>query len=95
MAAHVLTALEQLRDSEIVVSHLQSALNLACWTDELSWDDYCDLDVMVGNSDIEQILSWVYKRIPDYEDKWETLGRPYDRDSWRYNQHLRRIGYEQ
>lgn len=83
MAAHVLTALNQIKDNPVNFNHLQSALNLSCWTDDLDLNDYCTLSDIVTYENTEKLLAWVERMIAKYCDKWINLNCPDTREQWR------------
>jgi len=88
MAAHVLTALNQIKDSpESNFKYIESALNISCWTEDLTMDEYMSLKFIV-NSD--QLYGWSVAMIAVYKDIWYRLGCPATREEW-INAHYKMV----
>lgn len=87
MAAHVLTALNQIiEDPEGNMQYLPSALDLSCWTEDLDLQDYCQLRDIVKMNHNESYIAlqgWARLMRMKYTPKWERLGRPETREAWR------------
>lgn len=93
MAAHILTAL---REIKFEIAHdrvnkgmslfqwksLQDALNLACWTEDISLEEYEELETIVTERSIESITHWLDRILPKYRKQWENLGEPTTREEW-------------
>jgi len=83
MAAHIVTALKQIEqqiESGKPDLHLDTALNLSCWTEDLDLDDYRSLEHLV---DDPGLLPWVKIAIRKYTQVWEQVGEPSTREQWR------------
>lgn len=90
MAAHVKTALEQIvRGTVSNPDHIESALNLSCWSEDLDFSDYCDfssifnsyLNYPVGMR-MDMVKMVAVNLLPKYTAVWESLGKPDNREGW-------------
>lgn len=93
MAAHKLTGLRQTvedaqrvidgkRSAESFLSMMRGALELSCWTEDLSIDEWAELDKLAKAGNIENIRLWAQRHIPAAIEEWEMLGRPSFREAW-------------
>lgn len=96
MAAHVKTALEQISEQlnneqnySFDFDSLDAALNLSCWTEDLSLEDFTELDFIIAVSyrdyfqavdDLKQFITVHYLK---YKQEWLDLGQPATREEWR------------
>ena len=86
MAAHIVTALKQIEqqiESGKPDLHLDTALNLSCWTEDLDLDDYRSLGHLISDVDDPGLLPWVKIAIRKYTQVWEQVGEPSTREEWR------------
>jgi hypothetical protein len=92
MAAHVITALKELRgwyaeprtpNREIPWDQLDAALVLATWTEDLDIDDYRAFLTVVQNRDSIGLWNWTDLVLGKYSIEWETLKQPRTREEWR------------
>lgn len=90
MAAHVKTALEQIvRGTVSNPDHIESALNLSCWSEDLDFSDYCDFSSVFNsysNYPVEKRIDMckmvARSLLPKYTAVWESLGKPDTREEW-------------
>jgi hypothetical protein len=87
MAAHLLTALRQIRgeierDKNVYWPSLQAALELSCWTEDLDLDDYRSLATIVHNQDLPALKIWVDKQTAVATQTWRKLNQPVNREQW-------------
>jgi hypothetical protein len=86
MAAHVLTALNQLNDDikedRVNWEHIQSALNLSCWSEDLDLFDYSELQTIVNLQLIGALDNWITDKYDFYHNKWLEFGQPRTREEW-------------
>lgn len=90
MAAHVKTALEQIIVDNFHYDHLLPAFDLSCWTEDLDFNDYCDLhDIVKAYATMpdshrhDMVKQSAKLLLPKYIQQWESLGRPDTREAWR------------
>ncbi len=87
MAAHVVTALEQvlqdIKYNRVNFDYLESALNLSCWTEDLDYPDYDLLCRAVANKSISDLYFWRQGIGLKYRAIWLNLGQPATREEWR------------
>lgn len=84
MAAHVLTALQQIIENPSrEFEHLPSALDISCWTEDLSFLDHEELAELAYNGDVDGVEGWAYSHREKYYNEWVRLGRPETREEWR------------
>ena len=87
MAAHVLTALKQIREdikqNRLNWSFFVAALMLSCWTEDLELDDYSQLDKIVTAEDKKLLSDWIISTYNKYYNEWFNLGCPKTREAWR------------
>lgn len=90
MAAHVKTALDQIiRGTVSNPDHIETALNLSCWSEDLDFSDYCDFS-SIFNSRFDypvdkrmgMIVMVAKQLLPKYTAVWEKLGKPETREEW-------------
>lgn len=90
MAAHIKTALEQIiRGTVNNPDHIESALNLSCWSEDLDFSDYCDFSSIFNSSlnypvdkRMDMIVMVAKTLLPKYTDIWQSLGNPETREDW-------------
>jgi hypothetical protein len=87
MAAHVITALNQLTDDirkdRVNWEFIQAALNFSCWTEDLDLDDYIDLDQINQSQNIDLLSDWITSIFNKYFAEWFKIGQPRTREDWR------------
>jgi hypothetical protein len=95
MAAHILTALNQIENDiikgRLVWDHLRAALEISCWTEDLAYDDYLALHRAVHSEDRIALSFWVTTMKKKYVEMWEALNKPTTREEWNRK---RRISYD-
>jgi hypothetical protein len=93
MAAHIVTALtsiiSDINQDRLNWKSLQDALNLASWTEDISFEEYGELQTIVTERSIESITPWLDRILPIYTMEWETLGKPTTREEWNKRRHDR------
>lgn len=88
MAAHVWTALNQLREDHIIKElpvnwdAMKASLNFSCWTELLDLDDYIDLRGYVDDEDTLGLVFWIGTVFSKYKAKWDKLGQPTTMGAW-------------
>jgi hypothetical protein len=86
MAAHVLTALNQLTDdikeNRVRWDFIQSALNFSCWTEDLDLFDYSELQEIVNRESINGLDNWIIDKYDFYYGIWLGMGMPKTREQW-------------
>lgn len=91
MAAHIKTALEQLKEGKFIVDSVRSALALSCWTEELDFDDYLGFSQLVhgGPERVppvvyvrDAVMGFAFALYPKYRERWYNLGCPKTREQW-------------
>lgn len=94
MAAHIVTALNQLTDdidqNRVNWDHLDAALKLSSWTEDLNLDDYISLRNVVDSGQekpkaadpIKRLSAWIENVYPKYLSIWQKLGNPRTREDW-------------
>lgn len=86
MSAHVLTALNEvtgnLADGKVAWGHLQAALNISCWTEQLDLGEYIELTGIVAAQDAARLDAWIKSVYPAYQRQWERLEQPRTREEW-------------
>lgn len=94
MAAHLKTALEQVTQdielNRINWNHLQAALDISCWTEDLRLDDYVQLQGIVTDQDLQRLKEWVFYNLIKAEIEWGELGQPATREQWILTKYARR-----
>ncbi len=93
MAAHVVTALEQIKSGQVSLESLKGAVNFACWTEDLALIDYRSLHDFVtrydGDDAMARVKIWADALYPKYRRIWEMLDRPKTREEWRARKYAR------
>lgn len=93
MAAHVFTAIQQIEDELLKAheeghlydrwSHLQAAVDLSTWTEDLELEHYYSLrDIIQSGNDIRLAL-WLGEMKVLYRKLWANLEQPRTREEWR------------
>lgn len=88
MAAHVWTAVNQLRDEHVLRNNpvnwpgLQAALDLSCWTELLDLEDYESLQDVVSKEDKIELAFWLGSVFVKYKEEWVRLGMPTTKEEW-------------
>jgi hypothetical protein len=86
MAAHILTALDQLTDDikedRVRWDFIQTALDFSCWTEDLDLFDYSELQEIVNRESIEGLSNWITDKYDLYYGIWLGLGMPTTREKW-------------
>lgn len=87
MAAHCLTAIKEVLEYGVTISHLTAALNYSCWTEDLIDDDYKELDTLVNRTlshplAVDEVYNWFVKIEKKYADLWTSLNCPSNRETW-------------
>jgi len=91
MAAHVVTALNQIIEQKYPASHIRGALNLSCWTEDLTMKEWVEFDniishfTMTDNEKDAECKKLARKLLPYYTDIWNELNQPVTREEWRLN----------
>lgn len=88
MAAHVKTALEQIKASQYPSSHINGALEISSWTEELTLTEYCEFDDIVNSIELTtrqrdaqcKLLAAIL--LHKYTQLWHDLGEPETREAW-------------
>ncbi len=87
MAAHIVTALNQLTEdidlNRINWDHLRAALHFSTWTEDLGLRDYSTLVDIVEDKKIDRLSKWIELVFPVYLKEWQSYGEPRDREGWR------------
>ena len=88
MAAHVITALNQLTEDirldRVNWDFIQAALNLSSWTEDLELDDYCNLLNLAENDHKSntRLTLWINSVYEKYKLEWLKFDRPNTRENW-------------
>jgi hypothetical protein len=88
MAAHIYTALNQIKDDLLLTNKilywegLQAALDYSCWTEELDLSEYAELQAVVKEQSLVKLAYWLGKTIPVYQQRFVKLDYPADRETW-------------
>ena len=84
MAAHVVTAINQiLENPERELEHIDAALNLGSWTEDLDFEDYQYLSSVAEEGNHNNLRSWAIDMQEKYNEEWHELGMPETREEWR------------
>jgi len=87
MAAHIMTALGQITEDllreRVNWKHLQAALNLSTWTEDLDLEDWETLQKQVAGEKPISLALWVGEMTAKYRPLWMYLGEPATREEWR------------
>jgi hypothetical protein len=87
MAAHVITALKDIKDHGSSWDNLQCALNFSCWTELLEIDDYAELQRIVNLKSREALNTFITLLLPKYTNKWYLLNCPGTMEAWINNEY--------
>jgi len=86
MAAHILTALDQLTDDiksdRVRWDFIQAALNLSSWTEDLDLFDYSELQDITTRESVSGLSNWITDKYDFYYGIWLGLGMPTTREEW-------------
>lgn len=92
MAAHVYTALKQIgndiQNDRLNWSHLDGALAISCWTEDLLQEDYCELGQIVQARDLSDLRQYLVVHLWKYHQVWRKLGKPATREQWLKRQYV-------
>lgn len=97
MAAHVLTALDEIivwiDSGEITWNMLQGALDLSCWTEDMEFRDYSFLSDIVKAQDEAALEKFVLDIHEKYKKIWNDLAQPRTREEWLERQGMDKTFY--
>jgi len=82
MAAHVLTALQDIANLQSTVDQVRDALDYAAWADQLDFHDYCELADCVNMKQLEIVATRLYWQ---YRHNWIAAGKPDTYEQWVIN----------
>ena len=87
MAAHAITGLNQTlqtakNTSSYLFRDLRAALQLSCWTEDLSLDGYSRLSDAVKAKDFDAVEKVAQELLVEMSAEWADLGLPTTREDW-------------
>lgn len=86
MAAHIITAIRQTEEdiklNRLDWKHLNAALSLSCWTEDINLDEYRELMTIVELENIDRLITWINLLKPKYTEIWFNWGCPNNREQW-------------
>lgn len=82
MAAHILTALDELIADRFTLSQVHGALMFSSWTEDLTTTDWTAFNRLVDSADSAGIVEHAKSIRPLYASIWNLLNQPTTREQW-------------